>query len=153
MSGVARHEQITVHSKQQFDLTVQRYLAAGYGPQMITNDVAVLFRRGEQGSLGCAFWFWLFFFFPIAIVIALSQGNKPGDSSVTIRLEPAPAVALPKPQQFVAPLPDTLRMSEDRESWWDGASWVSASEVTPPMADKSADGRLWWDGEEWRAAR
>lgn len=153
MSRVGRHEQITVHSKHQFDETIQRYLAAGYGPQMMTSDVAVLFRRGDQARLGCAFWFFVVVFFPIAIIMAIVQANKPGDSRVTIRLEAAPAIVLPKPQDFLAAMPETLRMSEDQKFWWDGAIWVDASEVTPPMADKSADGRLWWDGEEWRAAR
>lgn len=153
MANTAQHQQVVVTTKDQFDMAVQQYLARGYGPRQMTGELAILVRPGQQSSLGCAFWFWLFVFFPIAIVIAMNNGKQAGELSVTIRLDTAGGLALGAPAPQVAPLPTELTMSDDRQFWWDGTSWVHVDQASPPMAKQTADGNLWWDGVEWQASR
>ena len=142
-----------VHSKEQFDIAVQSYLAMGYGPRQMTAELAILAKPGQQKNLGCMFIFWLLFFFPVAIIMLLSRNKDAQESTVTIRLDLTGGPVISVPRGPVHKLPQELKMSDDRQFWWDGGSWVRADAVTPPMAKKNADGSLWWDGEEWRADR
>lgn len=144
---------IVATSKAEFDMTVQQYIGWGYGPRQITSDMAILFRPGSHKSLGCGFVFWLLVFFPIAIIMAVSNANQAAESTVTIRLDTAGGLVLPPPPSARPPMPTELTMSEDRGFWWDGSTWVSTDQSSPPMAPQAADGTLWWDGEEWRATR
>lgn len=151
MAGV-QHQQVVVGTKQEFDAAVQNYIAMGFGPRQMSNELAILYRASQQKGLGCAFWFWVIFFFPIAIIMLMMRSNQPGEQTVTIRLEQStPAPPLPGPASFAPQTPQTLQMSEDRRTWWDGQTWVAADRATPPMARRSTDGNLWWDGQEWRA--
>ena len=149
----ATHQQVVVHSKEQFDVAIQRFLAMGYGPRQMTAELAILVKPGQQKNLGCAFIFWCLAFFPIAIMMAVARNKQAQESTVTIRLDATGGSVLPPPDAPAPPLPQALSMSEDRQSWWDGANWVSVASATPPMAKKNPDGSLWWDGEEWRAVR
>jgi hypothetical protein len=50
----------------------------------------------------------------------------------------------------VAVPPSAVQMSDDRRSWWDGATWRDAEHEVPPGAQRSTDGQFWWDGQAWR---
>lgn len=152
-ANTGQHQQVVVHSKEQFDMAVQQYLVMGYGPRQMTAELAILVRPGSQSSLGCGFVFWLFVFFPIAIIMLLNHNKQQGESTVTIRLDDSGGLSLGAPPSATPAMPSELMMSEDRSYWWDGANWIRADEATPPMAKKTGDGTLWWDGEEWQAAR
>jgi hypothetical protein len=117
----------------------------------MNDELAILTRANRQKGLGCGFVFWCVVFFPIAIIMLVSRGKQAGEQTVTIRLVKTGAPVLPGPGAFAPATPRELKMSDDRESWWDGGDWVSADDATPPMARRSADGNLWWDGQQWRA--
>lgn len=153
MAKQGQHQQIVATSKEQFDTAVQQYLAFGYGPRQMTSDIAILVKPGQQSQLGCAFWFWLIVFFPVAIIIAVGNNSKAADSSVTIRLDLSGGMSLGAPAAQVAPLPTELTLSDDKQYWWDGTSWVHVEQSSPPMAKQNADGTLWWDGTEWQSVR
>jgi hypothetical protein len=57
-------------------------------------------------------------------------------------------VAAPEPVPAAA-----VQMSDDRGSWWDGATWRNAEHEAPPGAQRSTDGQFWWDGVAWRPIR
>lgn len=153
MASGPQHQQIVVNSKQQFDAAIQHHIAMGFGPRQMNAELAILVRPGQQKNLGCAFIFWVLVFFPVAIIMMMNNNKQAQEQSVTIRLDPLSGSVLPAPGSAVPAMPRELQMSQDREYWWDGGSWVLVSHSTPPMAQKSADGSLWWDGEEWRAVR
>jgi len=48
------------------------------------------------------------------------------------------------------PQPFGMRLSPDRNYWWDGQSWQDASRRLPIGAQLSPDGAHWWDGVSWR---
>jgi hypothetical protein len=149
---VPQHQQIVVNSKVDFDMTIQRYISMGYGPRQMSNELAILAKAGDA-NLGCAFFFWLVFFFPVAIMMYLKNQRDAQESTVTIRLDVSGGSVLPGPGDFSSKMPKELLMTPDRDSWWDGTTWVPADQVAPPMAKKNADGTLWWDGDEWRSVR
>jgi hypothetical protein len=41
-------------------------------------------------------------------------------------------------------------LSEDRQFWWDGATWRSTNQSAPPRQPRTPDGSHWWDGVAWR---
>lgn len=151
MAKGPQHQQFVVDSKEHFDMAVQQYIAMGFGPRQMTSELAILARQGQQKGLGCGFVFWMVVFFPIALIMLFNRSNQVAEQTVTIRLVQSNVSVLPGPAGFAPAMPQDLCMSDDREFWWDGGTWVAAEQATPPMAKKSADGNLWWDGEEWRA--
>jgi hypothetical protein len=77
---------------------------------------------------------------PAQAIPARASAGVSTPAAVTI---PA-AVATPGPA-------GGLQMSDDRRSWWDGATWRDAEREVPPAAQRSEDGHFWWDGVAWRA--
>jgi hypothetical protein len=142
-----QHQQVVVGSKPEFDAAVQHYIASGFGPRQMSNELAILTTVNPQKSLGCGFVFWCVVFFPVAIIMLVNRSKDRGERSITIRLQQASAPTLVAQPSVPAP----LRMSEDRQSWWDGEDWVRVDQAPPPNARRSADGNLWWDGQQWRA--
>jgi hypothetical protein len=117
----------------------------------MSDELAILSRASRPKGLGCGFVFWCVAFFPIAIIMFFNRSQQPGEQTLTIRLRKSDGPVPPGPAAFEPTTPGDLKMSDDRESWWDGRDWVSADEATPPMARRNTDGNLWWDGQQWRA--
>jgi hypothetical protein len=76
----------------------------------------------------------------LIFVIARSR-RRPTLQPVPIQGSFPAAVAVP---------PSAVQMSDDRRSWWDGATWRDAEHEVPPGAQRSTDGQFWWDGQAWR---
>jgi len=79
----------------------------------------------------------------IAVALVLRSRRRP-------MLQPVPMqggfVAAPA----AVPAAAAFQMSDDRRSWWDGATWRDAEHEAPPGAQRSNDGQFWWDGIAWR---
>jgi hypothetical protein len=43
-----------------------------------------------------------------------------------------------------------IRLSANRQRWWNGRAWMLVTECMPPNARLDEKGERWWDGVEWR---
>ena len=43
-----------------------------------------------------------------------------------------------------------IRLSANRQRWWNGRSWMLVADCMPPNARLDEKGERWWDGVEWR---
>ena len=43
-----------------------------------------------------------------------------------------------------------IRLSANRQRWWNGRAWLTVKDAMPPNARLDAAGERWWDGVEWR---
>jgi hypothetical protein len=46
-----------------------------------------------------------------------------------------------------------IRLSGNRQRWWNGRMWVSVADSMPSNARLDAAREKWWDGVEWRPRR
>ena len=125
--------QVQVPDRGTLDSAITSYIAQGFTVQNRGEDFAVLFKKKEFSVLWAVVGLVLCLL-PLLVYLIVYATQK--DQLVEIR------VATAQPQ---------IHWSEDREQWWDGATWRRVSEQLPPDAQVSPDGAHFWDGAAWRA--
>jgi hypothetical protein len=118
---------------------------------------------GSTGTPAAKVWYGLAFVIPGAIVwgLALAIRPTPGTAYLLFLWFSAPISFAgcmdlariysnrPVKRAITAGLAPSFYISLDGCWWWNGATWLSATAVTPESALRSPDGNYWWTGNYW----
>lgn len=109
--------------------------------------VALMRKRPAPGSVIVVNLFLGWTFIGWIVALAMAFGGSPAQAVYVNQIQ-APN---PMPNPMPAPPPLSFTLSADSRYWWDGARWIDADAIVPPMAMRSPDGAMWWDTRRWRA--
>lgn len=133
-------QQVQVASQEELESTTMSYIAQGFAISNRTAESMTLFKKKEFNVVWAVIGFFLCLL-PLLVycIVYVTQD----DQMVVVKI----ASAIDSRSGAAG-----VTWSEDRQWWWDGASWRDAQLELPPDAILAEDGQTWWDGVEWRAA-
>ena len=125
----------TTQAKKQFDSAPTATIPQSDWPETKTANTASSVIKVAGGVIGVVVILGLL----LVTALVVRSRRRPAMQPAYVQggFPAAAAVATPAA---------TVQMSDDRRSWWDGASWRDAEHEVPPGAQRSTDGHFWWDG-------
>jgi hypothetical protein len=134
----ANVQQINVASPEELEGVIMSYIAQGFAVSNRTAESVTLFKKKEFNVIWAIVGFFLCLLPLLVYCIVYATQD---DEMVVVRVGALP-LALGASGE--------VKLSDDRQWWWDGARWRDTEVESPPAAKLSEDGQRWWDGVDWR---
>lgn len=143
------HKTVNVATTAEMHNAMNQYLSQGFVVTSQTADMTTLNRTPSMiWSCGELVRFSILLCLCIVpgVIYMRNMYKRHGTiENVVIRVDPA-AAAL----DASAGGATGLQLSEDRNYWWNGSTWIDCKVAVPQGARYSDDGSTWWDGQTWR---
>lgn len=134
----ANVQQISVASHEELEGTIMSYIAQGFAVSSRTAESVTLFKKKEFNVIWAIVGFFLCLLPLLVYCIVYATQD---DEMVVIRVGATP---------YALGASNDVKLSDDRQWWWDGSRWRDTQIESPPEVTLSEDGQYWWDGVGWR---